>query len=207
MQQLDHIVYAVPNLEESMNWFEAKAGIRPVFGGYHTNQGTKNALLKLGEQCYLELLAVDEENTAIAAPRWMGIDLITQPKITRWAVRPADLQKGSEVLKSYHAEMGNITGGQRKMTNGKLLTWELTMPLAEPEVEILPFLLNWERSESHPADSLKDHCTLVKFQLIHPTPESIQSVLKKLEINLPVVKGESVNISLQMNTPKGILSL
>ncbi|MEL6718114.1 MAG: VOC family protein, partial [Bacteroidota bacterium] len=76
MQQLDHIVYAVPNLEEAINWFEENAGIQPVFGGYHTTQGTKNALLKIGAQCYLELLAVDKENKEIVSPRWMGIDLI-----------------------------------------------------------------------------------------------------------------------------------
>ncbi|MEM6700278.1 MAG: VOC family protein, partial [Bacteroidota bacterium] len=67
--------------------------------------------------------------------------------------------------------------------------------------------LNWERSESHPADSLEEHCAFVVLQLTHPAPESIQPVLDQLEINLSVVKGESVNISLQMNTPKGILSL
>ena len=147
MEKLDHIVYAVPNLEEAMNWFEAKAGIRPIFGGYHTTQGTQNALLKIGEKCYLELLAIDEENKEVTTPRWMGIDLITQPKITRWAIQSSNLQTDSKVLRTYNMEMGNITGGQRKKSDGKLLTWELTMPLAEPEVEVMPFLIDWQKGE------------------------------------------------------------
>ncbi|MEM8526612.1 MAG: VOC family protein [Bacteroidota bacterium] len=206
VQKLDHIVYAVPDLEATMNWFEEQTGVRPVFGGYHTTQGTKNALLKLGDQCYLEFLAADEKNTAITPPRWMGIDLIAQSRITRWAVQSTDLQKDSKILKSYDSKMGNTAGGQRKMTNGKLLTWELTMPLAEPEVEILPFLIDWQRSESHPTDSLEQHCHLVELKLTHPNPDSLQEVLGQLNLNINISKG-AVNINAVIQSPKGLLVL
>jgi len=206
MHKLDHIVYAVPNLEEAMNWFEEQTGIRPVFGGHHTTQGTKNAILKLGDQCYLELLALDEENKTISAPRWMGIDLITAPKITRWAIQSIDLEKDSQVLKKYHPKMGNISGGQRKMTNGKLLTWKLTMPLAEPEIEIAPFLIDWQYSESHPADGLEEQCSLVELRLIHPQHEQLQKVLDQLNLEINITKG-TLGLTAVIQTPKGLLVL
>lgn len=206
MKQLDHIVYAVPHLEEAMNWLERETGIQPIFGGYHITQGTKNALLKLGEKCYLELLAIDEGNTTITAPRWMGIDRITEPKITRWAIQSSNLQKDSKLLESHNSEMGNITGGHRKMTNGKLLTWELSMPLAEPEVEILPFLIDWQHSESHPADGLEQCCSLVALKLAHPEPERLQRVLKQLNLELKITK-EAISITATIQTPKGLLTL
>ena len=86
-RKIDHIVYAVPDLSAACDELEELLGVRPIFGGYHDSQGTKNALLNLGNQCYLELLAVDEANTKIEAPRWMGVDLIQHPRITRWAIK------------------------------------------------------------------------------------------------------------------------
>jgi hypothetical protein len=56
-----------------------KLGVKPVIGGRHLLHGTKNALINLGNQCYLEILAKDEENPTFKGTRWMGIDLITQP--------------------------------------------------------------------------------------------------------------------------------
>jgi len=99
-RKIDHIVFAVPNLEAAMNEFEELTGIRPAFGGYHTTQGTKNAVVNLGNDCYLEILAADNDNTQIAPPRWMGIDLIESPQITRWSLKSKDLQSDSAVLKT-----------------------------------------------------------------------------------------------------------
>ena len=65
MRQIDHIVYTVPNLEKAIDWFAEISGIRPAFGGYHTTQGTKNAVVNLGNSCYLELLAADDANKDI----------------------------------------------------------------------------------------------------------------------------------------------
>jgi len=157
-RKIDHIVYAVLNLEEAMQWFEKLTRIAPIFGGFHTTQGTKNALVNLGNNCYLELLAIDEQNTAIAAPRWMGVDRIRKPQITRWSLKTSQSAKDSEVLKEYDAKMGRIQGGQRKMTNGELLVWDMIMPLANPAVEIIPFMTDWQKSTTHPQFKIKTYC-------------------------------------------------
>jgi len=59
INKIDHIVLAVPNLEEGILWLEKKLGVRPAYGGQHLTEGTHNALLNLGNNCYLELLAID----------------------------------------------------------------------------------------------------------------------------------------------------
>ena len=61
-RSIDHIVYCVQDLDAAMDWFEDQTGVRPEFGGYHTTQGTKNALVGLGEDRYLEFLAVDSKS-------------------------------------------------------------------------------------------------------------------------------------------------
>ena len=43
--KLDHIVYAVPDLDEGIRNIHEKLGVMPVYGGRHLLEGTHNALL------------------------------------------------------------------------------------------------------------------------------------------------------------------
>lgn len=188
-----------------MEQFQADTGISPVFGGYHLSKGTKNALVNLGNQCYLEFLAIDETNTAIAPPRWMGVDLIADTaQITRWSLKSSQLKMDSQLLKQVHPSLGTIQGGQRKMTNGKLLTWEMILPISSPVVDILPFMTDWQHSEAHPTDQLPIFCQLLALQFFHPIPKSVQKTFKALDLGYTIQKGPSPAIQLRLETPKGI---
>ena len=202
-RDIDHIVYSVKDLDAACNNLEKRLGLRPVFGGYHRTQGTKNALLHLGGQTYLELLAIDESNTEIEAPRWMGIDLIDRPQITRWALKSSNLEGDSSVLKKYDSRLGEIHGGQRKMTDGGLLTWRLVMPTSEPCVDILPFMVDWQGSSHHPTDKLLKGCRLVGLKIFHPEAAKEEGVLQDLGVNLKVEKGERLGISILVDSPNG----
>lgn len=204
---IDHIVYAVQNLEAGIEQFEQLTGVRPVFGGYHTTKGTKNALVRLGDACYLELLAVDHENTAVSGPRWMGVDLVQEPLITRWSLKSTDLAQDSKALQAYQADMGVIQGGQRKTAAGDWLRWQMILPLAEPLVEVVPFLTDWQASSVHPADALEGLCELIELRLVHPDPEKVQAALDKLASGIIVKAGEVVRIKLELKTPKGTVLL
>ena len=182
-------------------------GIRPTFGGYHTTQGTKNAVVNLGEGRYLELLAIDEDNVSIPAPRWMGVDFLEKPHITRWSLKSNDLLRDSNILKTYQGDMGKVQGGQRKMTNGKLLTWEMSMPLSSPQVEIIPFMTDWQQSEVHPTDSMPEEFQFIGLQFFHPAPPSVAEILKKLGVEGSVIKGAEIAIKMKMNTPKGVVEI
>src|SRR5210317_1322238 len=98
-QQIDHLVYAVPDLEQAIIWFEEKSGVRPIAGGRHPTKGTKNALVNLGNQCYLELITADESNPSFTRSRWMGIDLLEEPKMTRWSLKSEHLAEISQILR------------------------------------------------------------------------------------------------------------
>lgn len=204
---IDHIVYAVPNLEVALQDFEAKTGIRPVFGGYHQTKGTKNALVNLGNKCYLEFLAIDKENTAISSPRWMGIDHIETPTITRWALKSQNLAHDSQVVQVYNPKMGELQTGQRKMSKDKLLTWQMTLPLAAPAVEIMPFFLDWSASEVHPTEQLEEQCKLLDIKVTHPSAESLQAIFTELKLDVAILEGETAAIQMRLDTPKGIVSI
>lgn len=206
-KKVDHIVYAVPNLAAAIQHIESKFGVAPVIGGVHPTQGTMNALLNLGDGCYFELLAIDPNNSQITPPRWMGIDLIQAAQITRWAVQSEDMASDGATLQAYHPKMGQVTGGQRRTNSGSLLTWQLSMPLTEPEVEVVPFLLDWSQSDRHPTEQLPERCRLVGIELTHPNPEAIQPLFQSLSLDLNVAVGPTPSIQIRVDSPNGVVVL
>ena len=204
-RKIDHIVYTVPDLEQAMDDLEQRLGIRPVFGGYHSTKGTKNALINLGNESYLEILAIDEQNTKISMPRWMGVDLEGPAQITRWSLKSEDLQQDSQILQEYHPEMGVIEGGQRSMTDGRLLTWEMILPLAAPRVELMPFMTDWQRSEIHPTQELPEGCELLGMRFFHPDPGRANEYLENLGVEVEVREGVKVEIKVEIKCSEGIV--
>lgn len=207
-RKIDHIVYGVHDLDKAMDDFHEKLGVRPVFGGYHSSQGTKNALINLSNGCYFELLSVDPTNTAVNSNRWMGIDLLTTSKLIRWAVKSDSLIEDAQVLKEFDPNMGLITGGSRNTASGGLLKWELIMPLSTPEVEVIPFMLDWSSSETHPSQELPDmHCELVELVAEHPVPKSYKEVLSAMQCEIKVNHGSEVRLKATIKCPNGIVNI
>ena len=203
-RQVDHIVYCVPNLKEAVDYFDSLLGIRPVIGGNHPSKGTKNALLNLGDKCYLEILAIDHNNHKVKGNRWMGIDLIKEPKITRWSLKSHNLDKDSRILSRQTPDLGIVNTGSRYTSDGRLLSWKMILPTSTPEVEILPFMTDWSESDSHPTDNLQAGCSLQTLQLLHPFPNRIQSTISELGLNIIVEQNDIPEIVILINSPNGL---
>ncbi len=188
--------------------FEKRLGVKPIFGGFHRSFGTQNALLNLNDNCYLELLAADAANTEAPRPRWMGIDILQRNRITRWAVKSDQLEKNSHVLKSSCPEMGTIGSGSRDTSDGSQLRWRLTNPLALPEVELLPFMIDWSMSEKHPTERMPDMgCSLVEFYGTHPSPEKFKTVFEKLGVDLRIKPSNEIQLKAIIECPNGRIEI
>lgn len=195
-------------METAINDFDKKLGVKPIFGGYHKTFGTKNALINLNNQIYLELLAVDDSNTSVSKPRWMGVDLLTKNQLTRWAVKSNNLKQASEVLKKYNPEMGEIKKGSRNTADGTLLQWELIMPLPAPEVALIPFFLDWSNTEKHPSELLPDMgCELIELFATHSNPEYTTEILTKLESSIEIKVSDQTSLKAIIKCPKGFVEI
>lgn len=207
-KRIDHLVYTVSDLEEASTEFEQKLGVRPIFGGYHKTFGTKNALINLNNEVYLELLAADDGNKEAPIPRWMGVDLLTKNQITRWALKSESLNKDAAIVKKYNPYMGEIRNGSRNSADGSLLKWQLAMPLAAPEVEIIPFLLDWSATEKHPSQLLPDMgCELLELYGTHPDPELFKDVFKSLGYSFNVRVSGEISIKAVLKSSNGIIQI
>lgn len=203
---IDHLVYCVPNLREGIQIIEEKFGIAPVYGGRHLTRGTHNALLNLGDGCYLELLAVDPKNDSIPPPRWMGVDLIKTSKLTRWSIKSIDFERELSILTKANSELGKAFAGSRKTSEGSLLNWKMSLPLSSPEVEILPFVLDWKDS-IHPTENLPKECRLIELSATHSNPEIFQKTLEDLGGQLKIKRSEVSSLVAKIKTPNGIIEI
>lgn len=195
-------------MDDAILDFEQKLGVRPIFGGYHKSFGTKNALINLDKNMYLELIAADDDNIDVLPPRWMGIDLLSKNQITRWALKSDDLEADSDMLRNHQSAMGKIQKGSRSTSDGSLLQWQLSMPLPHPEVELIPFILDWKKTEKHPSELLPDMgCTLVKLFGTHPSPEKFTPIFKALEYDFLIKKADRVQIKMILDCPKGVIEI
>ncbi|HSH43331.1 MAG TPA: VOC family protein, partial [Arenicellales bacterium] len=72
--KLDHLVVAAADLAAGREYIEDLLGVRTEAGGRHDAIGTHNQLLRLGDDQYLEIIAVDPDAPAPGKPRWFGLD-------------------------------------------------------------------------------------------------------------------------------------
>lgn len=162
---IDHLVYATKDLPLTLNLLQDALGTTFSTGGCHPNRGTLNHLLKIGPNTYLELLAVDPDNTNTPPPRWMGIDLLpknTTGRLTRWA-RAVTSALPPEQLNNI-----NFEAGSRRTTDGSLLEWRLSDPGSSPLISAAPFYIDWLGQPS-PAERLpQSGCRLLKLTVSGP---------------------------------------
>ena len=67
---IDHLVVAASSLEEGIKYIEQCLGVTPQTGGKHVKMGTHNALLKISDKTYLEVIATDPGAAPPNRQRW-----------------------------------------------------------------------------------------------------------------------------------------
>lgn len=90
---LDHLILGVSDLARGIEYVEQRTGVRAALGGVHPGRGTRNALLSLGPQCYLEILAPDPNQQTLTWFR--SLPELTEPRLVGWMVHPAQIDVGT----------------------------------------------------------------------------------------------------------------
>lgn len=203
---IDHLVFATPDLDAGIAVIDRKLGVQAVAGGRHPDFGTRNALVALGPETYLEIIGPDPEGTEPDGPRIFGIDELEAPRLATWAAKATDLEDRVATGRAAGAELGEVFPGQRRKPDGTLLTWRLSDPTAMPAHGIVPFLIDWGDTPN-PAGDATPGCRLLELRAEHPDPESVRGMLTALQLELPVDGGPSPKLIATIDSPAGTVEL
>ncbi|NLG21228.1 MAG: VOC family protein [Actinomycetales bacterium] len=199
--QIDHVILAGPDLTELEQYAEAHLGVRARPGGSHPGMGTRNSLIGLGGQCYLELIAPDPDQPAPAAGRPFGVDGLTGPTVTGWALRVQGIADWVAAARERGTDPGDPRPMSRTRPDGTELAWQLTPPDTALDGAV-PFLIDWGDSP-HPSEGL-EVVKLVSFRARHPEAASLSSALEALQAPrgpIQVRVGEPPRLSVVIATP------
>jgi hypothetical protein len=203
---LDHLVYAVPDLEKGIDHLEVKLGVRAAMGGRHVGEGSRNALIGLGDGAYLEILAPDPAQALPDRPLWLGLEGLSRPRLTAWAIKARDLDVEAARARAGGVRLGPIEEGGRKRPDGRLLSWRFTDPHAPVADGLVPFLIEWG-SSPHPSEAAPGVLSLLALRAEHPNPAGVRSLVRAMGVNLPITKGPRAALIAGLRTTKGFVEL
>ena len=204
LTQVDHLVYATPDLATGVGKIQQLLGVQATPGGQHPGAGTRNALIALGEASYLEIIGPDPEQPKPRNPRRFGLDDLAAAKLATWAAKGTDLERlTSEALRK-GIQLGDVSPGSRRSPQGALLAWHVT--LTNLGDGIVPFFIDWGQTP-HPARTAARGASLIALGAEHPDAERVQKLLGQLGLELPVKKGPAPALVAIIASPRGRVEL
>jgi hypothetical protein len=198
--RVDHLIYAVPDLDVAVADLDDRFGVRARCGGKHVGLGTHNALLVLGPLTYLEIIAPDPGQPAPSMPRPFEVDSVTHDKLAGWAIACDDIDGAIAQARNDGYDPGEASTGQRVGPAGTVLRWRATsVALADP---LVPFLICWGDTE-HPARSAPSGLILEALHIEHPDPSSLVPLLMALGVRVEVRPAAEPALVAHLSGPHG----
>lgn len=208
-EALDHLLIGAPSLDDGIAWLEERTGVRAAKGGSHPGLGTWNALASLGPRQYIEIIAPDPGQPGVPTFYIPGLRDFPAPRIATWAAR-------GEQLEGIAGRLPGSLGcdaprqGSRVRPDGTRLAWTLAFPKDRQHGVYggaLPFLIEWESNEAHPGRSTPSGLGLRAFSIGHPEPAALESALRGLGMDAAVQAADETQLSVELETPRGVVRL
>ena len=208
---LDHLVVAADTLERGVAHVETCLGVTCEQGGQHPRMGTHNALLRLGLDSYIEVIAIDPDAGPPEMPRWFGLDdpairalLRERPRLLTWVAHTTDI---TATIEGALHDPGPV----RRMQRGNL-EWQIAFADDGALIEdgLVPSLIEWGPDTVHPAKQLNERgIELKRLTVRHAHPERLRSrlaalgLVERVEIAAPGSGEREPALQALLDTPQG----
>jgi glyoxalase-like protein len=199
---IDHVIYAVEDLEVAAARFRDEHGLDSVVGGRHPGWGTANRIVPLGRE-YLELVAVVDEAQAAESEfgRLVVGALAAERRLVGWAVATDDLEGVAARLDLAVVE------GARHRPDGSALHWRAAGIARALADGALPFFIQWDvPANLHPSATPVGHRAKPRgFGWIEITGEehSVRAWLGEHDLPLRVRRGDPALAAAAIDTAEG----
>ena len=213
MNRLDHLVVGAASLTQGGDYLRELLGVEIPAGGVHRSMGTHNRLMQLGDDSYLELIAIDPAGTVPAQPRWFGLDqglvraaLAERPRLLAWVINTPDLVK---LAAATDFDIGTPTALSRDGLEWKIALTEDGRLLGGG---MLPYCIQWI-SEPHPSRTMADcGCRLLRLSVRHNRPRWVAARLATLGASQlvdieQIGDTESPRLVAEIDSPNGLVRL
>lgn len=205
MLQFDHMTVIAPTLDEGVEHVRACLDIDLINGTTHTDMGTHNRRVKLGADCYLEIIAINPHAPSPNGPRWFGLDQAEAirsdwsngSRLKAWVARTNDIDK---VLMPH----GQLLGSKKWLDNHFYFS---VLPDGElPMRGVLPCVIDVGDNPPTAASLVDQGVRLREFILEHPTPSKIVTLYNEMGITggPKIIKGERLCFSALIDTHNGL---
>jgi hypothetical protein len=211
--RLDHLSFAAgpDGLASTAQRIGQQLGTEFVDGGVHPRFGTRNMILPLAGDTYLEIVEVLDHPASDKAPfgqavrarsalggGWLG-----------WVVAVDDISV-------VEARLGREAAkGNRHRPDGTELLWKqigVNGLIADPQ---LPFFIHWESpAELHPSAGANDEFTLACLEIAGDPQrvsewlgESVEAPLEDVKVEWVAPNGTPGIVAVQVQTPTGLVRL
>jgi hypothetical protein len=201
---IDHLILGIGDLDRGVAEFEAKTGVRPVFGGVHPGRGTQNALASLGDGRYLEILAPNPKEPNPAQPI-DGLKAFATLTPVGWALGTTDLPAIDRRMHAAGLGTAPIRAGSRALPDGGLLEWT-TGGAIEPAHTWMPFLIQWGDPARQPAATSPGGCTLQSVALEDPNPDPLRAFFDAVGFDIPLTRTAESRMTIVLQCPTGTVT-
>ncbi len=159
---IDHVILGVSDLDAGIRELEVLTGVHAVPGGRHPGHDTQNALVSLGPETYLEIIA--------PVPGSRPADLTSLSRLTPvgFALFAPDLVTTRADLARAGLQTTAPEAGTRATPVGSTLHWS-TFETVDAELhDVAPFFIHWDDLALHPARSSPGGCLLTSVEIFNP---------------------------------------
>jgi hypothetical protein len=206
LAQVDHLVYATPDVNAGIDTLERLLGVRATAGGQHPGLGTRNALIALGPSSYIEVIGPDPDQPKPKEPRRFGIDDLKAPRLLTWVAKGSQLERLAADARAHGVDLGEVQSGSRKRPDGVVLSWRYTDPKMVVANRIVPYFIDWGTSP-HPALTAAKGASLLGLRAEHPDVPRVRNMLDRLGLALPLRRGAAPALIATIGSPKGRVEL
>ena len=202
---LDHIVITAPALEDGVQYVCEKLGVSIPKGGSHEQMGTHNHLMQLGDDEFLEVIAINPNAAQPTIARWFGLDDCKdhRPQLRTWVAR-------TDHLKDILPAMPNGVGAPVRVSRGNL-SWEITVATdgAMPFEGAFPALIEWPARPYPGAGMPSLGCALEELVIGHPQAQTIERYLAGYfnDQRVRFETMETVSLSAIIRTASGLVTI
>lgn len=205
MPYFDHMTIVAPTLAEGIGYVQGVLGIELMNGSVHRDMGTHNRRVRLGADCYLEIIAVDPDAQSPSHPRWFGLDQVNTVR-ANWAqgLRLRGWVARTDEIDAVQATHGHLIGEKKWLDDHFSF---LLLPSGELPMEgALPCMIDVGENLPTAAGLVDQGVRLKEFILEHPDPPLVVSLFSKIGIvNAPrVIGGEVVKLGASIETRHGL---